>query len=233
MNDPTQASQPRHRFRGTLDVLLTLATAIGWYAAYSARTGVIRPVCQQDPSSCTPDLLNPIDRSWLVNYHAGADYWSFGTEYMAGALAVILAIWIAIRRRSPGILQLELWMLVQATSFNGAFNECLRLLIQRPRPFVYLDPAGQGGAAAHYTSFYSGHTSFAALAATCAVLGARRSGEPRILQHAALGVGLLLVASTGALRVMAGRHFITDTLGGALFGVLIAWGISRFHEVRN
>jgi membrane-associated phospholipid phosphatase len=230
---PFDARTGRIRFRGIADALLTLAAAAGWYGAYSARTSLIRPVCQQVPSSCEPGLLNALDRSWLVNYHPQADYWSFGTQYMAGILAVLLALWAGLRSRSPGMLWLELWMLVQATALNGVINECLRLWIQRPRPFVYLDPLGQGGAAAHYTSFYSGHTSFAALAATCAVLIARRSGGAGMIRHAALGAGLLLVASTGALRVMAGRHFITDTLGGALFGVLIAVAVSRFHETRN
>jgi membrane-associated phospholipid phosphatase len=45
-------------------------------------------------------------------------------------------------------------------------------------------------------------------------------------------LGISLTAMTGALRVMAGRHFITDTVAGAFFGFLIAWSINRLHENR-
>jgi len=233
MLSPAQDHNPQKpvRFFGLPEALLTFCAAAGWYAAYLSRTSVIQTVCQQSPASCSPDTLNRVDRLWLVNYHAGADTWSFATEYLSGFMVLILALTLSIRTRKVRILTVELWLLLQATLLNGVINECLRLWIQRPRPFVYLDPVGQGGAAAHYTSFYSGHTSFSALASTCAVLAAHRWPTPGWAKKATLVLGVLLIILTGGLRVMAGRHFITDTLAGALFGILIAWSIHRAHEI--
>jgi len=222
-----QQSSVNVTFKGSVDYFVTLIAAAGWYAAYSARTSLIRPLCQQSPESCSAEALNALDRLWLVNYHAGADYWSFGTQYLAGALAILVP-------SLPGFkwtrLRIELWILLQATLLNGVINECLRLWIQRPRPFVYLDPVAQGGAVAHYTSFYSGHTSFAALAGACAFIASRRMHDSRLTHRLILVLATTLAVLTGALRVMAGRHFITDTLSGALFGVAIAWTVNRLHQ---
>ncbi len=214
-------------FRGPIDACATLAAAAGWYAAYLARTSVIQPLCQQSPESCSTHALNALDRLWLVNYHAGADYWSFGTQYLAGALALLVPAFPGLRWSR---IRIEFWILLQATFANGLVNECLRLWIQRPRPFVYLDPVAQGGAAAHYTSFYSGHTSFAALAGACAFFASRRMHDSPTAHRLILLLAFLLATLTGALRVMAGRHFITDTLSGALFGVAIAWTVNRLHQ---
>ena len=222
-----QQSTSSVSFKGVIDVLVSLIAAAGWYAAYSARTSLIQPLCQQSPESCSAQALNALDRLWLVNYHAGADYWSFGTQYLAGALALLVP---AIPGFKWTRIRIELWILVQATIFNGLINECLRLWIQRPRPFVYLDPVAQGGAAAHYTSFYSGHTSFAALAGACAFFASRRMHDSPLAHRLILVLAFVLAALTGALRVMAGRHFITDTLFGALFGVAIAWAVNRLHQ---
>lgn len=211
-------------FRGALDAFASLIAAVGWYAAYSCRTSVIQPLCIQSPERCSTQAINALDRLWLINYHAGADYWSFGTQYMAGALAILVPVNALSRWR------MEFWILLQATLFNGLINDCIRLWIQRPRPFVYLDPIAQGGAAAHYTSFYSGHTSFAALAGACAFFASRRLHGSLLAQRMVLFSACLLTVLTGALRVMAGRHFITDTLCGALFGVAIAWAVNLLHQ---
>jgi membrane-associated phospholipid phosphatase len=214
--------------------LLFLAlTSVGWYAAYRQRTSWIEPLCQKSPELCTPETVNWLDRSFLINYHAGADFWSFVTQDLAAVLAVGVALGVATKKKKGSLFGAELLVLLQATSLNGVFNECIRLWIQRPRPFVFLDPVTQGGSAAHYTSFYSGHTSFAALAAICALWSAKRAQFNRNSWMTIALLGTLLTLFTGALRVAAGRHFITDTVAGAFFGALIAWGINRLHQTRS
>ena len=74
----------------------------------------------------------------------------------------------------------DILIIVDAVFTNGAVNELTRLAVQRPRPFVYANPQGEGGNPAHYTSFYSGHTSFAAVSLMSLLLilagrGVRRS----------------------------------------------------------
>ncbi|NDD93043.1 phosphatase PAP2 family protein, partial [bacterium] len=85
-----------------------------------------------------------------------------------------------------------------------------------------------GGAVDHYTSFYSGHTSFAALASTCAVISALNARPA--LRWSVLSLGVLLTSFTGAFRVIAGRHFITDVVFGALAGAAIALAVNGLHR---
>lgn len=216
--------------RSIHQVALVAAVSVGWYAAYLQRTSWIAPLCQQKPELCTPETVNALDRSFLINYHAGADFWSFVTQDLAAVLALLVAGLVARKSRDASRFGTDLLILLQATSLNGVFNECVRLWIQRPRPFVFLDPITHGGAAAHYTSFYSGHTSFAALATVCALWSAKRGHLSPLSFRSIFLTGTLLTFLTGALRVAAGRHFITDTLAGAFFGALIAWGINRLHQ---
>ncbi|MFN7684918.1 MAG: phosphatase PAP2 family protein [Oligoflexia bacterium] len=220
--------------RASLWILVVLAG--GWYAAFEGRTSWIVLSCKAAPTLCDPSSLNALDRSVLINYDSSADFWSFVTQDLAGVLAVVAAIALGIKASRVGrffdSFFTSMTLLLQATFANGLINECIRLWIQRPRPFVYLDPTGQGGAHSHYTSFYSGHTSFAAVATTCAWLAVRRANFSRMTQWSVATLGISLTAMTGALRVMAGRHFITDTVAGAFFGFLIAWSINRLHENR-
>jgi membrane-associated phospholipid phosphatase len=207
-----------------------LVPLLGWYWAFQQRASWIRPACRDLPASCDPASLNVLDALVPVRFDLTADYWSFVTQDLAGALAVLMALTLAWRRRKVRELSRELLLLLQVTFTNGFINECLHLWTQRPRPFVYLDPIRHGGSSAHYTSFYSGHTSFAALAATCAWYSARRAGlAPRARTAVAL-LGAGLAISTGTLRVAAGRHFISDVAVGALMGLLFARLINRLHD---
>jgi membrane-associated phospholipid phosphatase len=59
------------------------------------------------------------------------------------------------------------------------------------------------------------------------------SGRAGLSFRARAGVamaGFILTVSTGALRVAAGRHFISDVVAGALMGLLLAWSINRLHD---
>jgi membrane-associated phospholipid phosphatase len=91
---------------------------------------------------------------------------------------------------------------------------------------VFRSPAGDGANIHQYTSFYSGHTSFVALALliTCLSLRDHVEGDRRrtILTLAWLAYPLL-TGLTACLRVIGGRHYPTDTLAGFLFGSLVGW----------
>ncbi len=219
--------------RPALDAILTPLAFLAWYAGFQSRSSLITPFCSQNPERCAVGQLNWLDRQGLVrDYDWLSDHLSFWTQDGAGALAVFCALLAGRRSASTSPRTgIHLLLLVQSTMINGAIIEAVRLTVQRPRPFVYLNPVGQGGAFAHYTSFYSGHTSFAALASTCAVLACRdASTHTRRLVTA---LGLTLTVSTGALRVLGGRHFITDVLFGAVAGIAIAVAVNLLHGRRD
>lgn len=170
-----------------------------------------------------------------------ADDYSTLTQNLSGVLAVTAPIalhagWILTRSISPAAALIaystDLVLLLQTAAWNGAFTETARILVQRPRPFVYGDPV-RAQDPHNYVSFYSGHTSFAA--ATCfgllLVMIGRGAPGPAIL-IAGL-VGQSLVISTAAYRLLAGRHFLTDVLAGAAMGVLIACMVALAHRPKS
>jgi membrane-associated phospholipid phosphatase len=160
------------------------------------------------------------DYDWL------SDYLSFWTQDASAVLALATFFLFMRRKFWPHVV-----LLLQCTFINGTLNEAVRLVVQRPRPFVYFDPQQYGGAHAHYTSFYSGHTSFAALACTCAVL-ASLDAKPWVRRLVATAA-LLLTVATGLLRVTGSRHFITDVSFGALVGVAIAIAVNGLHREKD
>ncbi|NDG84008.1 MAG: phosphatase PAP2 family protein [Proteobacteria bacterium] len=174
------------------------------------------PRCAATPSPCTPDGLNGIDQIALSHHSVFADFCSNILQNSVGVAAFVLP-WILIRPW-PKALRLNLTLL-SITLWNAVSLEAVRALVQRPRPQVFAAPLSEGLNIHLYTSFYSGHTSFVALATGFTVLwlGSSRP-ESRILKGAALLLAVLLTAATGVLRVMGGRHFPTDVIAGALIG---------------
>jgi membrane-associated phospholipid phosphatase len=167
--------------------------------------------------------VNAFDRFGLEFQSVSADFFSNLLQNSVGVLAFLVP-WLLIKR-TPGIsLKMNLTLLV-ATAWNGVLVELVRALVQRPRPLVYRSPLGDGANIHQYTSFYSGHTSFVALALLLTWLNLKdfQNGEKRkSFEVLALILYLLFSALTGLLRVVGGRHYPTDTLAGFVFGSLIA-----------
>lgn len=217
------SSTPRVSF--LIDLGVTGLALSAWYFCFYAREKFISSICITYPLQCQIQNLNRLDQLGAVNdYHALADQLSYWTQYGAGVLALLCFFFSKSFSCTLG----QTLLLLQSTAINGTLMETVRLVVQRPRPFVYLNPVQHGGAVANYTSFYSGHTSFAALAATAAFLSTL-SSSPRTRQ-AVLILGLVLTLTTGALRVIAGRHFITDVLFGAWVGSIISLAVNSLHH---
>jgi membrane-associated phospholipid phosphatase len=207
-----------------------------WALLGAARSWVIVPRCYQNPSLCLKEKILSIDQYSLGMEHAEADALSTFTQNLSGFLGFLvplfwtLAEWIRRHcskqlawRRILG----DLLLFTQASCWNGVGIEFFHLISQRPRPLVYLNPSLRGLTTASYTSFYSGHTSFVACMQVllCWVLWERKMSSGFLLFFGLLGEGLLI--ATACLRVLAGRHFLTDVLVGACLGSCIAWILGR------
>ncbi len=186
--------------------------------------------------------MNSFDRVAIGRQNDRIDGYSFATQYGAGYLAVgIPAAWTiartVLRLTSPTMalaeFGIDFLVLAEATLWNGVSMEVVRLTVQRPRPFVFQDPKLFGANPAHYTSFYSGHTSFAALASTSSFLALAGRGAPALALTATSLVGLVMVILTGTFRVAAGRHYPTDTIAGAVAGLMIAGLVAWAHRRRR
>ncbi len=193
-----------------------LMPAVFWALALSSRPVFLRAHCTI-AESCNAGAVPFFDRFAIGLEVPGADLISFWGQNLAGIFSLLILLSIPGRRISRALVWLE------AVLWNGFVLESIRLLVQRPRPFVYADLASQAANPAHYTSFYSGHTSFAAAAAVITVL--LLSNEriaPKIRWIVGGGLGGLVVL-TGVCRVLAGRHFPSDVLAAAIAGTGIAY----------
>src|SRR5690606_20397860 len=119
-----------------------------------------------------------------------ADELSFLTQNTAGYLAFAVpplwsgALWLAGRVTPAAALAAagtDILLFAHPSVVNGVGMESARLLVQRPRPFVIENPGAHGGSQGNYTSFYSGHTSFAAAAGTSMVIALASRGAPFFL----------------------------------------------------
>lgn len=221
------------------DIAWTLIPALLWLGGIYGRTYLLKPHCASAPQTCTVESVNSTDRIAIQMESGEADGLSFAGQNISGITAITVPfLWhvgtVALGQFSPLSALIQLggdWLLLaQASAWNGVGTELSHLVSQRPRPFVYSDPSHRGADPAHYTSFYSGHTSFAAVSMMTLILILLSRGAPGILVLASVISTETLVMLTGYARIMAGRHFLTDVLAAAVAGTLIAVAVAYRHR---
>jgi len=198
------------------------------------------------------ESLPAIDQWGLRPIDQQLDRWSDLTQNSVGLLAFAAPVLHAGLFATGGAVVtaahfapiLGEWILLgEATFWNAAINEWVRNVVQRPRPLLLTESGPEKretlrAEIGNYNSFYSGHTSFAALAATMLVTywrgrrhhrGVLTRGHAKLVTFACgvtlLGVALAII--TGILRVAAGRHYPTDVIAGAVAGTALAWMLRR------
>src|SRR5262249_48087881 len=114
----------------------------------------------------------------------------------------------------------------------------MTLAAGRPRPFLYGDPAAPSGYTAPLSirnggdanlSFLSSHTAEAFAIVTSLYVAERRLHPRSSYPKYVLGVGLGVASLIGVSRVMAGYHFITDVVGGAVVGSSLGVLVASVH----
>jgi hypothetical protein len=125
----------------------------------------------------------------------------------------------------------DLVVMTEALVVNGGLNELVKVAVQRPRPFTY---HGQSlSDSESYLSFYSAHTSnaFAVGMAYASTFSLRHPESPyRYLVYGAVIAG---GGTTGLLRVLAGKHFPTDVIVGAVAGSAVGLTVPFLHRRRE
>ena len=119
----------------------------------------------------------------------------------------------------------------QAVLVSAGLNQGVKFAVQRPRPLLYDRPADDPALDSpdNHLSFYSGHTTtaFAAGMAWAFTFARRHPGSP--WRFAAYGGAAALGSTVGLLRVLAGKHFVSDVLVGAVAGTVIGLGLPWLH----
>jgi membrane-associated phospholipid phosphatase len=116
-----------------------------------------------------------------------------------------------------------------ALGLTLALNDVVKEAVDRARPFerdCVSNPNGPGCSQADtFTSFYSGHTAVAFTSAgfSCAMHLSRSLYGDGGADAAACAGSLALAATTGLLRIVADRHYLSDVVVGALIGFAVGY----------
>lgn len=177
---------------------------------------------------CDPAELNAFDR------HT-AGFWSppWARVSDVGALTLgvgALTLLIADEGFLPGLN--DAVVIAQAALLATAAPTMLTLAAGRPRPFLYGDaaPADVRNSADAGFSFVSSHTSISFALAMSTYMAMKRRHPDGPTRWIVLATGMPIAATVGVARVLAGRHFMTDVIAGALVGTAMGILIPALHE---
>ena len=232
---PARARADELRLDPAVDaVALGMGAALGIMLEVLAQTDELSPAV---PGSLSD--VNPLDR-WV------AEGSSDGTETPHQISNVLLAVAYAAAVFEPistGVVDgaeagwTDFILVAEALATNAAVTNLVKLAVRRPRPISYvrwregsLDPDDTDAT----LSFSSGHTSTAATvtaALTTTAFIRRPAGCPR--PWIVLATGTALTIATGAMRVAAKRHFVTDVVVGAVMGTGIGVAVPLLHRHRT
>jgi membrane-associated phospholipid phosphatase len=197
-----------------------------------AGTGVIAllPGVLKLPKGTSP--CAPCSQSGLP----GIDRWVIGKDSPSartGSTVLLLGVggvatYLAMHDRSTAQARGNLAVIANSAGWGVATADWLKVAFHRKRPILY--SSGAAAAAADpdsRRSFPSGHTTVAFAVATSYLVMANHEHLPHRTRNALLLYGG--AAGVGALRIVAGSHFPTDVLGGAVLGAGIGWLVAAVH----
>jgi len=218
------AADPLFELHEAADVPLLFAPALVALVPELRKHEFDRPACA---GACDAGRVPAFDR-WALGLCSAA----------AATLSDVLVLALPV-----GALGLDLasehgrafWpdavVILQAISLGTLVVELTKLAVRRTRPYVYgLPTANLPSEADASLSFFSGHTTiaFASAVAGAEVFRRRHRGDSAVPIVWATGVAL---ASTVAVtRVLAGKHFPSDVLAGAIVGTALGLLLPALHE---
>lgn len=211
-----------------VDYFLIIVPALLWLTLVNLREHVINTRCV-DSQNCLSSEIPKMDLPGYYIENPGADLYSFYTQNLSGITLTVGALSGLLITGTAAAPITGIVMGLEATVLNGLTTELTRIITQRPRPFVYHNPSAEAPWPAHYVSFYSGHTSFAMAANLMLLFLLISWRSPKWLIVFSILLGQSLVYLTAIYRVLAGRHFISDTLAGFLGATLVTFCLAWWH----
>jgi membrane-associated phospholipid phosphatase len=206
---------------------------ISWWDVASASTGGILhfvpgalglPKGAPSCAPCDPATLPGIDRWALRPVTRSAD---LGSDVALIALVGWTAL-SGLRGLPANQWEGNLAVFASTATWTAATTEWLKVLVRRKRPVLYTsDAVAAAGVRDNQLSMPGGHAAMSFAAATSyLVISGREHLAHRTRNVLLLYSGAVTVA---ALRVVAGKHFPSDDLGGAALGSLIGWLVPTIH----
>jgi membrane-associated phospholipid phosphatase len=223
----TETAASPYQVDWAIDLSVILAASVVWLLPQSMGRETVKPSCP-----CDRTVVRGFDSFALGRRSAAANTASnVAITTLTVAPILLDALDVNLSGGSWSGYGLDLLVMLQALTVNGALNETMKLTVRRPRPLVYDPVAGSNDLTLpdNYLSFYSGHTSSTlAVTMSYATTFALRHPESPA-RYWIYGGAAVTGATMGLLRVLAGKHFPTDVLAGAAVGGAVGLVVPRLH----
>lgn len=171
--------------------------------------------------------VNPFDRTLMAPYNKTLDRSATVIDAVLAATPVITAVSGEKRVGTVAVMYAETMAAAWGT------KELLKYAVHRSRPYLYFDNPPEDKKDDWEKSFPSGHTTMAFAAAAFTSYTFNRY-NPESSWHIPVTVGVYaLAATTAALRIASGSHFLSDVLAGAAIGTVIGFGIPWLHTLSS
>jgi membrane-associated phospholipid phosphatase len=213
-----------YRLRLAPDLAIMGLSAAAWFGPELFMDKLVTPSCP-----CNRVDVPAIDRVAL-GHRSGAA--RTASQVAVGAMLVVPGVLDALDIRRGGgawsTVGEDLVVMGEALLVDGALNELVKIAVHRPRPFTY--DGHELERVDSYLSFYSAHasTAFAMGTAYATTFSLRHPRSP--YRYLVWGAVLAGGTTTGTLRILAGKHFPTDVLVGALVGSAVGFTVPMLHR---
>lgn len=169
--------------------------------------------------------VNPLDRLLMTGYNATLDK-------TATVIDVVLAASPAVTALSgEGRIGTTAVMYAETFAFAWGAKEILKHTLSRARPYLYYSNPPEEKKDDWEKSFPSGHTTIAFASAVFTSYTFRKY-NPESPWRLPVTIGVYtLAATTAALRIMSGSHFLTDVIAGAALGSIIGFTVPWLHSL--
>ena len=226
---PGNPTQPAFQLYAEIDVpILAVGSVFALARLTRTQPAYCAPLCV-DTTAMGGAPLNALDRLVKGRYSAG---WSTASDYELYGLGAATA---AVLLADEGLLNTlnDAVVIGEASLSAVAVSNIMTLAAGRPRPFLYGEtaPLSVRDSADAGLSFLSSHTTEAFALVTSLYVAEKRLHPTSVTRRRViLGVGLAAASMIAVSRVMAGYHFITDVLGGAVVGSSLGVLIGSVHN---
>lgn len=153
-------------------------------------------------------------------------------HYLGTGTAAIALLSPALMLMTPNDQWLTIGVMYAETLlWTWGIKEWGKLLINRARPYMYFDnyPQDKVEEGDWNASFPSGHTSLAFSGAAFTTYLFNQYFPDSPWRFAVAGISFGIAATTGALRIASGNHFLTDVLAGAFLGTVCGFAVPFMH----
>lgn len=174
--------------------------------------------------------VNSFDRIAIGNHNTAADLTSDFIQYSMVALAGVSTMAMS-EFRGPEFGTL-FTMLAETFVLQLGVSYAFKNGISRPRPYVY-NPgfSNQGLGRSDFQSMISAHSCTVFMAATFISTVFSDLYPDNKAKYAVWAVSLSAATAAACLRVVAGEHYPTDIIAGAVVGGIIGWAVPSLHKL--